>query len=154
MSTRMTAEEVVRAWNDCYTTHDIDGALAYMSEDFQRFGDSTNWAPTGKQAWGDQMKGFMVAFPDWTWDLNSIHAVNENLVVCEFLEYGTWTADFELAPGLVLPATGERYEDHNGDWITVNDDGLISEIRAYITTNFDRTFHLESKLTALMGGGQ
>src|ERR1700704_969419 len=100
MSTKPTAEEVVRAWNDCYINHDIDGALSYMAEDFQRFGDSTNWAPTGKEAWGQQMTGFMAAFPDWRWDLTSLHVASDNLVICEFLEYGTWTEDFQLFPGV------------------------------------------------------
>ena len=150
MSSKRTAEGVVRAWSDCYVAHDIDGALAYMSEDFQRFGDSTNWAPIGKEAWGNQMKGFMAAFPDWRWDLSSLYVVGDNLVICEFLERGTWTVDYELLPGVVLPATGERYEDHNGDWITVDKDGLISEIRAYITNNFDRVFHLEGKIASMM----
>jgi len=151
LSKIQSAEDVVRAWNDRYVAHDIDGALTYMAEDFRRLGDTTNWAPISKRTWGAQMRSFMIAFPDWRWDLQSLHVVNESLVVCEFLEFGTWTVDFELAPGVILPATGERYEDHNGDWFTINQDGLISEIRAYITNNFERTFHLESKVAEMLG---
>jgi SnoaL-like domain len=148
----MNAEETVRAWNDCYVAHDIDGALSYMADDFQRFGDSNGWQPTGKQEWGTQMKGFMKSFPDWRWDMSSLYVINENLVICEFLEYGTWTEAFELAPGVALPATGQRYEDHNGDWIVLNGDGLISEIRAYITNNIERELKISEKITALMQG--
>jgi hypothetical protein len=53
----------------------------------------------------------------------------------------------------VLQPTGERYEDHNGDWIVVNDDGLISEIRAYITNNIQRTFNFQARIEALIATG-
>jgi hypothetical protein len=146
----MSAEDVVRAWNEAYIAHDIDKALSYMSDDFQRFGDSNRWTATSKEEWGAQMKGFMKAFPDWRWDMTSLHVVDEHLVICEFLEYGTWTAPFELYPGAVLEATGQRYEDHNGDWIVLNDEGQISEIRAYITNNIERDLKISEKVATLL----
>ncbi len=142
-------QDVVLAWNEAYTAHDVDKTLTYMSEDFARLGDTTNWQPVGKEEWGAQMRAFFKGWPDWTWDLTSITS-SGNLVVCEFLEYGTWTDPVEFVPGLVFPPDGKRFEDHDADFFTVNDDGLITEIRAYITNNNERVHGLGAKIAALM----
>ncbi|UFS59932.1 nuclear transport factor 2 family protein [Subtercola endophyticus] len=148
MTQKLSPEEVVLAWNAAYVAHDIDTTLTYMSEDFVRLGDSTQWQPTDKETWGRTMKAFLAAWPDWSWDLTTITS-SGNLVVCEFLEHGTWTKPMELAPGVVFEPTGEYFEDHDADFFVIGDDGLIKEIRAYITNNVERVYGLSARIAAL-----
>jgi ketosteroid isomerase-like protein len=140
----MTPEEVVRAWNDAYCKHDVDGALEHMSEDFIRLGDSTLWTPMTKQQSGDMWRRFFDAFPDWSWEMTSLIPSGDT-VVCEFTETGTWTRPYHLLPGLTLEPTHTSFLDHDSDWFTVKD-GLITEIRAYVTNNVDRAYHLAARV--------
>lgn len=139
-TTRLSPEQVVRAWNNSYVKHDVQGCLAYMSDDFQRIGDSSFWLPVDKQLTAYIWTQFFAAFPDWTWKMTSL-STNGNLVICEFTESGTWTEPYNISPGVTLQPTYTSFTDHDADFFTVKD-GLITEIRAYITNNFERTYHL------------
>jgi len=133
-------EQVVLAWNDAYLKHDVAGCLAYMSPDFQRIGDSTLWLPMDEAAAAYTWTQFFAAFPNWTWKMTSI-TTNGNLVICEFTESGTWTKPYTIEPGVTLQPTNTSFTDHDADFFTVKN-GLITEIRAYITNNFERTYHI------------
>jgi ketosteroid isomerase-like protein len=143
-------EQVVRAWHEAYRRRDVEGALAYMSEDFQRFGDSSGWVPMTKEQVGAMWKGFFNAFPDWTWEMTSLIASGD-IVVCEFTETGTWTELYPILPGLTLEPTNTPFLDRDSDWFTVKD-GLITEIRAYVTTNVERTYHLGETIQKYLAG--
>jgi predicted ester cyclase len=142
----MTPEEVVRAWNNAYARTDLEKAKEYLSEDFVRLGDWSNWEPVGKDRWAAGQIGFFVAFPDWTWDLEHLTASGDT-VVGEFVERGTFTKPFETIAGLTLEPNGKSYLDRDCLCFRVNEDGLIAELRAYITNNLDRTFHFEAQLS-------
>jgi ketosteroid isomerase-like protein len=144
MSEDMTPKEVVLAWNDAYASKNLEAALALMSEDFIRLGDSTYWAPINKQDWAEIMTNFFTAFPDWNWDLTSLTTSGDR-VVCEFTEKGTFTEPYPVLPGLVIPPTGESYTDYDCDVFEVRD-GLITEIRAYVTNEVHRTFDFVGKI--------
>jgi steroid delta-isomerase-like uncharacterized protein len=150
MKTKMSPTEVVLAWNEAYTRRDVDATLEFMSEDFFRVGDSTNWAPVDKKEWGRQMRTFFAAFPDWSWDLTSLTAT-EDRVVCEFTEHGPFTKPFEILPGLTLRPTGTAFVDHDCDWFRINEDGLIAEIHAYVTNNLEREYHFVSQIMEFLG---
>ena len=152
-----TPEQVIRAWNDAYVSKNVDLAVDFFAEDFFRVGDTTRWVPVGKPRWGDGMKAFFRAFPDWSWRLDNLYASGDT-VICEFLEFGTWTEPYVMTPGITLPAgvpelvmapTGQSYSDHNADFFRVRD-GKIVEIRAYVTNNLHRTFHFEDMIPALV----
>ena len=66
-------------------------------------------------------------------------------VVCEFTEKGTFTEPYEVLPGLVLSPTGESFTDYDCDCFEVKD-GLITEIRAYVTNEIDRKFSFVAKI--------
>jgi hypothetical protein len=66
-------------------------------------------------------------------------------VVCEFTEQGTFTEPYSILPGLVLQPTGESFTDHDCDCFEVKD-GLITEIRAYVTNEIDRKFSFVAKI--------
>jgi ketosteroid isomerase-like protein len=144
----MTPEEVVRAWNDAYVKKDIDTTLSFMSEDFTRLGDSTHWTPIGKQDWGQIMRDFFTGFPDWSWEMTSLTATGDR-VVCEFTEAGTFTDPYPVMPGLVLDPTGESYTDYDCDVFIVKD-GLITEIRAYVTNEIHRKYDFLPKIEAFL----
>jgi ketosteroid isomerase-like protein len=144
VSENMTPEEVVRAWNDAYVSKDLEATLALMSEDFIRLGDSTHWTPINKQDWGQIMANFFTAFPDWHWDLTSLTTSGDR-VVCEFSEKGTFTEPYPVMPGLLIPPTAESYTDYDCDVFEVKD-GLITEIRAYVTNEIHRTFNFVTKI--------
>ncbi|BCO56961.1 hypothetical protein MINTM005_22050 [Mycobacterium intracellulare] len=151
MREKMAPEEVVRAWSDAYVRKDLDAALALMSEDFIRLGDSTHWTPISKYDWKEIMVNFFTAFPDWRWEMTSLIASGER-VVCEFTEKGTFTNPYPIMPGLILPPTGETFTDHDCDWFEVRD-GLITEIRAYVTNDIDRKFRFVSKIEEFLATG-
>ena len=144
MSNNMTPEEVVRAWSDAYVSKDLEATAAFMSEDFVRIGDSTHWTPIGKQDWMAIMVPFFAAFPDWRWKMTSLMA-SEDRVICEFTEKATFSEPYAILPGLVLPPTGESFTDYDCDCFEVKD-GLITEIRAYVTNEIDRKFGFVAKI--------
>jgi predicted ester cyclase len=151
MSERLTPEEVVRAWSDAYVSKDLETTASFMSEDFIRLGDSTHWTPIGKQDWKQIMVNFFTAFPDWRWDVTSLIAAGDR-VVCEFTETATFTEPYPIMPGLVLPPTGESFTDYDCDCFEVKD-GLITEIRAYVTNDIDRKFGFVSKIEEFLAAG-
>ena len=144
MSENMTPEDVVRAWSDAYVSKDLDATSALMSEHFIRLGDSTHWTPINKHDWREVMVNFFTAFPDWHWDMTSLIASGDR-VVCEFTEKGTFTEPYPIMPGLVLLPTGESFTDYDCDWFEVKD-GLITEIRAYVTNEIHRKFAFVPKI--------
>ena len=151
MTGSMTPEEVVRAWSDAYIRKDLDATGALMSDDFIRLGDSTHWTPIGKQDWRQIMVEFFAAFPDWRWEMTSLIAAGDR-VVCEFTETGTFTKPYSIMPGLVLPPTGESFTDFDCDCFDVKD-GLITQIRAYVTNELDRKYHFVSKIEQFLASG-
>jgi ketosteroid isomerase-like protein len=151
MSKDMTREEVVRAWSDAYVRKDLEATSALMSEDFIRLGDSTHWTPIGKQEWKQIMVNFFTAFPDWRWEMTSLIAAGDR-VVCEFTEKGTFTEPYPVLPGLVLPPTGESFTDYDCDCFEVKN-GLITEIRAYVTNEIDRKYSFISKIGEFLATG-
>jgi predicted ester cyclase len=151
MSSKMTPEEVVRAWSDAYVSKDLEATAAFMSEDFIRIGDSTHWTPITKQDWMGIMVPFFAAFPDWRWDMTSLIA-SDDRVVCEFTETGTFSEPYAILPGLVLPPTGESFTDYDCDCFEVKD-GLITEIRAYVTNEIDRKFSFVAKIEEFLATG-
>jgi ketosteroid isomerase-like protein len=151
MATKTTPEEVVLAWNECFSRGDVKGSLEFMAEDFVRTGDWGGWISVNRKTWANGQKAFLAAWPDWTWELTNIVASGD-WVVCEFEEHGTFTKPFELMRGIMLQPTNTSYEDHDCVLFRVNEDGLIAEIRAYITQNLEKEYHLQEKLIELRDG--
>ncbi len=73
-----------------------------------------------------------------------------NTVSAEFDESGTWTGPYPVMPGFTLPPTNTSYRDHDSAWFEVDDDGLITEIRAYITNDFSAQFKTGEKVMAVL----
>jgi limonene-1,2-epoxide hydrolase len=147
MTEKLSPQEVLLAWNERYSNQDVAGAVKYMAPDLRRYGDLGYWEPVGVAAWQDMQERFFAAFPNWHWDIQSITA-NDNRVVIEFLEKGTFTLPYEVMPGLVLEPSGESYEDRSSIHFEVNDEGLIQEFRAYYTNNLHRTYQFLERIAA------
>jgi ketosteroid isomerase-like protein len=144
------AERVVREWHDAYSRRDVEKALSYMADDMVRRGElADGWISIDKPTWGDAMVGFFAAFPDWGWELTRLVASGDQ-VACEFLEHGTFTVPYEVLPGLVIQPTGDSYEDRDGVFFRVSDEGLISEIHAYVTKDLNRKFGFETVIAEFL----
>jgi hypothetical protein len=83
---------------------------------------------------------------------NSDGRTRRDRVVCEFTETGTFTEPYSILPGLVLPPTGESFTDYDCDCFEVKD-GLITEIRAYVTNDIDRKFSFVAKIEEFFAAG-
>ena len=73
-------------------------------------------------------------------------------MVCEFTEKGTFTEPYPIMPGLVLPPTGESFTDYDCDCFEVRD-GLITEIRAYVTNEIHRKYNFIPKIEEFLATG-
>jgi hypothetical protein len=146
MTTSAESERVVRACNYAYSRKDVDLTLTFMADDLERKGEwSAGWITIDKERWGSAMRSFFSAFPDWGWELTTLIAADD-LVACEFFEHGTFTEPYDLLPGLTIQPSGASYEDRDGVFLRVNDEGLIAEIHAYVTRDLQRKLGLESAI--------
>jgi predicted ester cyclase len=143
MSAR-SPEEVVLAWNDAYSRKDIGMAESFFSKDFVRYGDWSHWQPVGLERWAVGQRRFFSAFPDWTWEIERV-TTSGNVVVVEFFERGTFTAPYEVLPGLTLEPTGAEYADHDCVIFRVENE-KIADFRAFVTTDLERKCHFQSKV--------
>ena len=55
-------------------------------------------------------------------------------------------------PGLILPPTGQSFTDYDCDCFEVKN-GLITEIRAYVTNEIDRKFGFVAKIEEFLANG-
>jgi hypothetical protein len=145
MASKMTPEEVVKAWNEVYSQPDPVGATKFMTADFKRYGDTTNYEPIGIDRWLKGQGPFFLAFPDWHWEMRSIQS-KDNTVICEFEEHGTFINPWNTPLDFVVEPNGKSYQDRSAIWFVVNDDGLISELRAYYTDNMERVYGFRKTL--------
>lgn len=151
MPSNAVSEAVVREWVEAFGRRDVGAALKLMSDGCLRTGDWGDWTTIENTAWTAGQECFFVGFPDWTWELTNLIVAGE-WVVCELVEHGTWTLPFEILPGheLTPPSTGTSYVDHDCVILRVNDEGLIVEIRSYLTKNLENAFHFEAIMMDLL----
>ena len=129
---------------------DVDTALTYMADDMERKGElADGWITIDKDAWGGAMRAFFSAFPDWGWEMTAVVASGD-MVAGEFFEHGTFTEPYEVLPGLIIQPTGATYEDRDAVFLRVDEDGLINEIRAFVTKDLDRKFHFEAAIAEFL----
>ena len=147
-STR-TPSEAVREW---FARFDVEGAGELMHDDCKRYGVGRKgpWDCMDKATYLEMWSGFRSAFPDvFEWELTSLME-SGNTVAAEFIESGTWTGPYPVGPGFTLPPTKTSYRDHDAAWFEVDDDGLITEVRAYITNDFETQYQVGKKVAAVL----
>jgi len=128
---KMTPEEVVRAFIKAYNKGDVDGIEACLADDFVRFSTTSKaWEPMSKADWRDMAVRFYAAFPDEKWEVLSLVASGDTVAV-ENIETGTFTKQWDMMPGLTIQPTGNGYRSRNAVFFKVNKNGLIQNYRQY-----------------------
>jgi hypothetical protein len=135
-----TPAQIVCEWVKACARRDGEAAFAMLSDDLKRRGDP-DWIPWTKPQYRAMWSGFIEAFPDFKWEITN-YVESGNMVVMEMIESGTFTVPYPRGGGKSVPPTNKAYKDWDCAWFEVNDDGLITEIRAYLTNNFARTYNL------------
>jgi steroid delta-isomerase-like uncharacterized protein len=132
---KMIPLEVVRAYIDAYNKNDLNGALAYVADDFVRFSNTSKIRePMNREDWADMWARFQVAFPGFKWDVTSMVASGDTVAI-EVIESGTFSKPWAL-PGMTIQPTGKSYSSRNSLFFQVNKDGLIQNYRQYASTAF------------------
>jgi predicted ester cyclase len=131
---RMTPERVVRAYIDAYNNHDPDLAMIYLTDDFERYSNTTKeWDPMFKDRFKEMWVSFQNAFPDFKWDVVDI-VCSGNTVAIEVIETGRFT-NLWVMPGITIKPTGKSYRSYNSLFFHVKD-GLIQNYHQYASPSF------------------
>jgi ketosteroid isomerase-like protein len=143
-----TPIQIVKDLLDAYSRHDVDAASAMLAPDFKRYGDPDMTIPWNKEQYHAMWLGFCEAFPDFKFELTN-YVENKNTVVVEMIESGTFTQPFPGIMGKSVAPSGKYYKDWDCAWYEINEDGLATEARAYLTNNFSRINPLTSNVEEL-----
>jgi len=108
-----------------------------MSENFIRLVTVTHWTAINKRDWRVIMENFFHRISDWRWIVTSLMASSER-VVCRIYR-DPFTEPYPIMPGLGFYPQRRVFTDYDCDCFEVKD-GLITEIRAYVTNEIDRKF--------------
>jgi ketosteroid isomerase-like protein len=125
-----TALQVAQAWMDAAARGDIEAIASDMAEDCRRFGEPS-WMVIGKDDYIVAYRKYLTSFSDYRLEILNV-VESGDTVVFEGIESATFSAPYALQDGRVIQPNGKSYTDRVCTWIDVNEDGKISEIRAYI----------------------
>ncbi|MEB4211754.1 ester cyclase [Mycobacterium sp. 94-17] len=134
-----TFDEFVRAYN----AHDRAATHACFSHEFVRYGLTTGWKPMGWDSYKGIFDPYLVAFPDFRFEVISAFASGE-WVSSEVWEYGTFEADYAYRPDFVIPHTGESYRCRYAIIARVVD-GLIVDYRFYEDASWANQLKIDFK---------
>lgn len=127
---------IARAWMDAAARCDLDAIAAGMAETCRRWGEP-NWMVIGKADYVAAYRQYLDSFSDYR--LEVLNAVESGrTVVFEMIESATFSRPYSLPDGTAVQPNGRSYRDRVCTWVEVGDDGLITEIRAYIPSNRGR----------------
>lgn len=111
----------LRAMYERISAHDIDGFLAYLSDDFVEHEDDVPGLAPGKEGVGQFFALYIGAFPDLHFEPEDI-MVSGDKAIGRLRCTGTNTGDF-----MDMPATGNSVVVKGIDIIRFGDDGLAHE---------------------------
>jgi len=127
--------EIVDEFIVAYNNNDVDSALPLLSSDFARYSNTTRqWQPMAVDQWAAMWRSFGVAFPDIRWEVQSITAEGD-LVVVEVIEKGTFKNTWELPNHYKIKPSGKSYESRNAIAFYVRD-GQIVKYHQYAGLGF------------------
>jgi steroid delta-isomerase-like uncharacterized protein len=122
-------EENIAAWN----AHDIEGALAGLSEDILWYDVSSPQSFQGKEAVRAYIQDWFSAWPDLKIKVTN-RVVTEDQLAAELEFTGTNTVPLQLAPGApAIPPTGKKLQAR-GTYFVRFQNGKAVEVRNYPDT--------------------
>ncbi len=127
--------EVVDAYIAAYNNNDVNMAKQLVAPDFVRYSNlAKKWAPMPLNEWADMWVSFGVAFPDFRWEVQSV-AAQGNIVVVEVIEKGTFKNTWVLPNKYKVKPTGKAYESRNAIVFYV-ENGRIQKYNQYAGLGF------------------
>jgi ketosteroid isomerase-like protein len=145
-TSRMSPEEVVRAFLDAYNVKDLDGAMACLAADFVGLAASTKWVPLSKASYRDKLTRTAFAFPDCRWETTNMVVSGDTVAVRVI-----WTGTF-LKPlvwqGRTRQPTGRGYRAQTCVFFRVNENGLIQDHNHYENWDFLKEYSSTRKAVA------
>ena len=120
----MTHIDVVKRYLDGWIRRDADAVLATLTAD-GTYEDPSSRGPLSGEAFRTYMAGLWAAFPDLTFELQSIGDMGPDLVAAQWLMKGTNTGSM-----MGLPPTGKSVAVAGADFFRMKD-GLIQSVTGY-----------------------
>ena len=130
-----TPAEIALEWAEASARGDLETAAAMIAADVKRYG-TLNWSPVDRALYVDRWRIYLDAFSPYELQIVN-HLTNGRSVALEMIEAATFSRPYLLPDGRALPPNFQSYVDHVCTVVDINDDGLISEIRAYIPSNLE-----------------
>jgi len=125
-----TPFEVARNWIDAAARCDLPAIESAMAQNCKRFGEP-NWMVMDKAGYITAYRQYLVSFSDYR--LEIVNTMTRGMTtVFEMIESATFSHPYPLPDGRIIQPNGETYTDRVCTWVDVGDDGLITEVRAYI----------------------
>jgi steroid delta-isomerase-like uncharacterized protein len=128
----MTNVQVVKEYWDLHNAHDLDKLLSLFDDEVIFYGPSNPTGIKGKAHlrifWGEAS-----AVSNNQFEIKSVYS-DEDTVICEVIESGKLSRDLKYPDEILpinIPATNLSYRMRVSTFFTLNDKGLISEVRAY-----------------------
>lgn len=131
-----TPGQIVCEWIQASDRCDLEAVFGMLSDDFKRYGGS-EWLSLTKAEYRDLWDRYIEAFSDYRSVLRN-YVESGRTVIVEITESAKFTRPFRLSDGSALQPTGVGYTDWDCAWFEVNNEGLITQIRAYLTENLGR----------------
>ncbi|MDG2002422.1 MAG: nuclear transport factor 2 family protein [Novosphingobium sp.] len=117
-------------WMDAAARCDLEAITAGMADSCMRYGEPS-WMALGKNNYLEGYRQFLISFSNYELEIVNTMAIG-NTVVFEMIESATFSKPYPLPDGAVIEPSFQSYTDRVCTWVEVGDDGLITEIRAYI----------------------
>jgi steroid delta-isomerase-like uncharacterized protein len=119
----MGAIDVARAFYDAFNRHDVDAIAAVFAED----GTLTDGAvgTISGEAIADYARAFFEGFPDISWEVTTLRAIDDGLVAAEWICRGRNTG-----PLMGSAPTGRTIAVPGAEFIEIADD-RVRAVRAY-----------------------
>ncbi len=127
--------DVVKAYIQAYNRNDVNTAKQLVAPDFVRYSNlAQKWTPMPLNEWADMWTSFGAAFPDFRWEVQSMVAEGQ-IVVVEVIEKGTFTNTWVLPNKYKIKPTGKAYASRNAIAFYV-ENGLIQKYNQYAGLGF------------------
>jgi steroid delta-isomerase-like uncharacterized protein len=128
----MSPEELVHRFIDAYNQRDLATLETLYAQDAVTHDPSLPEPIKGREAIAAVIPGQWTAFPDIRWELRHPVVASDNQAAYEIAVQMTHDGPMPMPDGTVLEATGKELSVEIGNFLTLDDDGVIVEERAYL----------------------
>lgn len=127
----MTPEQLVHRFVDAFNQRDLATLEALYAQDAVSHVPEAPEPLKGRDAIVAVVPGIWTAFPDVRWELRHPVVASGNQAAYQITTQMTHDGPLPMPDGSVHEATGKQLSDEVGVFLTLDDEGLIAEERAY-----------------------